>query len=682
MKLSRNTYLIAILLALFLLSMRISISLPPADRQSWQLDADRMVAGIYAEGERERLILDLHTGKLEFQSPAEPSVFASDPFGRWRLYIGRQNGNAQDRVWELIVTEPDGSETKKQFQFPSTPIVLDENLVIASNDNGLELLDLRTNMLKSKALGLRKLSDHVARALPSRRYLEVLSETSGTSIAPNVFTANLYEINDENEALQLWSIAIENFYAFQIIDDRILLIPSNKKSVDEYLAETGEFVRSTIIPMEIVEILESSATATIRLLDLPMLTLRVEDTNNPTANTRYWTMLSFADGFEKLSLPHDEIAIFKLNNHTTQAGYAHYSGNIVDAIGVIDLKANNVIWSNSIDSNIIEFSNSEAGDRWCIRTDEHGGDSFIVLDAKEGIAIARWAPFRWISWCVPAIIIGFVMCSVALVHDSKLTPHLRWIALLFLSTLYLAPLFAHLLYWNIFDRPVPFHHFIQGHFVGALIASAAWIAWGSGRIVVRLIPLFVVACLVFALSRLTLADMSLTKQAVGSTWLAASLGFPICIGLRLIGVGGPGSSESSPSNASWTIPIRDLFLFSTGIAVLLAVSIPVLKSIETPKGFPPGTKQMIVSAVAMYLAFAWLLFCTLTERNWLAYISVMAIAVCISVSTIYEFATGDVLIYPSFSFEMALFRVAASTLITFYVCLECIFANRIPQPHR
>lgn len=675
MKFSRNTWLVVVLSALSLVSMKIAISLPPLDRQSWLLDADKMVGGIYADGVREVLILDLNTGKLQFQTPVERGVVERDPLGQWRLLAGNRNRDARGGDWELIVTNPDGSEIKKQFECPMLPTVLDVDTVITSSDKGLDILDLRSNELKSKAFGPRKLNDFLARALPSRRYLEVLSETTGTSAAPNVFTANLYEINDKNEALQLWSIPIANFYAFEIIDNSIFLIPADLKSIDEYHAETGKLVQSTSIPTEITQLL-TSATATIRLLDLPILTLRVEDLNNTTAKTRYWTMLSFEGGFEEVKLPHDEIAIFKLNNHTVQAGYAHYIGDEVGEIGVIDLKTNVVSWSHKVDGNVLAFSESKAGDRWCFRIVEHGFGSFTVFDAKEGKTISRWTPFRWISWCIPAVIIGFAGCSIALVHDPKLSPLLRWIALLFLSLLYLAPLFTHLLYWRIFDRPIPFHHFIQGLFVGALIASAAWIAWGSGRFVVRLVPLCVVACLVFALSRLTLAHMSLTKEAVGSTWLAASLGFPICIGLRLIGVRGPGISEPPRSTPSWTMPIRDLFLFSTGIAVLLAASIPILKSIEMPKGFPPGTKQMLVGMVGMYVAFAWLLFCSLTQRHWLAYVSIMGIAVCLAAASTYEFSTGRVLFYAYTSFEMAIFRVASAALIASYVCLECIFASR------
>ena len=49
-------------------------------------------------------------------------------------------------------------------------------------------------------------------------------------------------------------------------------------------------------------------------------------------------------------------------------------------------------------------------------------------------------------------------------------------------------------------------------------------------------------------------------------------------------------------------------------------------------------------------------FCSLTQRNWLGYVSIIGTAVCLAAVSTYEFATGGILIYSYTSFEMAIFE--------------------------
>jgi hypothetical protein len=141
-------------------------------------------------------------------------------------------------------------------------------------------------------------------------------------------------------------------------------------------------------------------------------------------------------------------------------------------------------------------------------------------------------------------------------------------------------------------------------------------------------------------------------------------------------VRGANPPKASDTTSPWTIPIRDLFLFSTGIAVLLAISIPIIKSIEMPTGFPPGSKQMIVAAVAMYIGLAWLTYSEFRQRFRLAVLLVIMLVMAIVAGATYEFVTGNRLIFKVSSFEMALFRVSATALITYFICLRLMFDDR------
>jgi hypothetical protein len=116
--------------------------------------------------------------------------------------------------------------------------------------------------------------------------------------------------------------------------------------------------------------------------------------------------------------------------------------------------------------------------------------------------------------------------------------------------------------------------------------------------------------------------------------------------------------------------------------VLLAVSIPLIKAIEMPTGFPPGSKQMIVAAVAMYFGLAWLLFCEFRQRFRLAVLTVIVLVMALAAGATYEFVTGNQLILAVSSFEMALFRVGGTALITYYLCLRLMFDDRLRSYRR
>jgi hypothetical protein len=70
----------------------------------------------------------------------------------------------------------------------------------------------------------------------------------------------------------------------------------------------------------------------------------------------------------------------------------------------------------------------------------------------------------------------------------------------------------------------------------------------------------------------------------------------------------------------------------------------------------------------------WQLF-RLPSSDRLTLATTIVLTIGIALSATYQFATGNLLLYAQSSFEMALFRVAATALITF-VCITQLFLKK------
>jgi hypothetical protein len=673
MKNSRWRFGLSILLfLLFVIAMKIAIDLPPRHRMSGTVDADRMRGFIADWNSGQSLTLDLLTGKISIEQggPFPKNYWSGNKAAGWTLFRYQIQKDNQSLVsWELCIDKKEngGEQSSTKIEFPFEPVPLDDKTVVGCSDKTLTVVDLNSNEMKSLSFNLGQIGQANHRGshtqFGTKSYLQVFF--AGNANTQTTFLASLFSIGGDNQPALLWTKPISSEFAVSVIAGSVYLICPTKNSIDQFDFVSGQLIRSTPLTAAMVSRLNASTPAvfTIQNGPVPILT---EQTQHTTGSiSRFWTI----PDFEPLPISEDSSALYGMDDPNDLL-YVRYAQENLEEVGKFSFADRKFAWIQKLNRNVTNHSRSMDNKYWCFGVDR--GLEFIALDGDDGRIISHWAPFRWIKWSLPAVALGLVVTSLLLLNLAASTKQLRWTVFV-LSLVYMVPFLTHLWYWEAHHRVVPCHHYVEGFMVAAMIGSAAWITWGDGRIIKRLVPFFCMLTMLFVLTRLMLSETWMIKEGIGSTLVAGSIAFPLFFTMRFIGFGRQMSTEHSWQQRAWTLPIRDLFLFSTCIAVVVAVVNPLLKSFEVPTGLPSQVELFLIGATALYAVVCWLLFCIVRKWVILSVVTIVVLTALTLLAGLYQLSTSKALFYNIDSLEMAIFRVVTSAAATFYFFARLMF---------
>ena len=233
---------------------------------------------------------------------------------------------------------------------------------------------------------------------------------------------------------------------------------------------------------------------------------------------------------------------------------------------VFNRKQHSVIWAGTC------FVNDHT---LAVASKSHGL-TVELIDFRTGRLIKRIAPFRWASWTLPILVALVTFWVGAWIRAS--VPENGWACgdVCLVASLLLVPMDVRMAYIH---APTDLNRiplqYTQGILLGLFNISALWLATGTTRITLRLLPFLGCTTLLAGLLIAFFGPDDAWSWRGVLTTIAPSVG--MCLLYRLLRSCGwkmfnTRDDIRESKHPSRAIPIRDFFLLTGCIAILLAVS--------------------------------------------------------------------------------------------------------------
>ncbi len=624
--------------------------------------------------------IDLSDGGVKFRHDSEIKRTAARSNGKqYAIELNRSDlrSSASGEPYVMVISDEAGvvEELPLPLRLPVVPYALDMHLVIGYNNEKLCWVNPvdgelhQYDFYRTSSLQLIPIADSRRFILVGQGMYPLTGTPQAGTQAIEPYRAVLLEIDEQLQLQTIWSRTLPYPQSVSVEADRIYVLSPSGNSLDCFSSRDGELLEQIPLPAEFIA--EMATNPGDISLANQFLSIHW-----PTDRARHWTVPDMVP----LQFPDKDVVPVRFGNSKDLIGYCHESGWKFE-LTAYDRVTHKDIWTYSGRGMLSHVDAHEQGLIYFV-TSRHGA-CFDAIDIETGKVVAHTTPFAWFSWLLPTTIVAFVMWCILAIQSAAGTrwqSHLAWL----LPLLPLSVLLTHLSVWQMTSSPSFVHNYIQGIFVGLLSTCSAWVVWGSGRPVVRLVPFVVVLALLIGLARLMLDSKELIFEAV---WTSLSIVvFPVCVFgvMRLIGVrafharplnklDASGDSNSLDEELRPTgLPLRDLFLLCTAAAVLLAAAQPLLSMLQLPRALPPGFYEAAIATSIMLLGLSML--AVLGLRGWSKTLSTVAliVAAAIALEATYGFATGVWLVLQRDTFAMVLFRGVATTWLVFSLMLQTI----------
>lgn len=665
------------MLALFGITMLIVVRVPPlADCSSKivngriEISSHPVAQGLATRIERQ-VFLDLSDGTIERQVAIVPrhgtgNFLIREPSSHFR-------GTFDTPKTFILQEQTDSGVLRTFFEFPGPfPNLFSSHYVFGLAPEGqtnqkLYVLDLATKRLTA----IEVAGDHGGfwKVGPDSFY-RLIDKSRNASSQAFSYQLQLFTVSDQGVPVLLnkWNVGASSKEGSATrIGERIYSVAPDQQHLQVHSTIDGQWLSNMKLPREAIENIQHGGEV--------FLTDNLLQTEMPNRAREYW------------SLP--ELLPWKMPNSYRPAllGDTRQPQLFIDwgNLGVIrayDKASQHQVWQYDLN----------LGGRWCFGHDSRTPtNEFVVvrpyhgitidkIDLRTGKLVRRFTPYRWISYALPTVLVGFAVWTPLWIrywHASGL-PFL--VNVVGLAAIGLAIPLTYVVWWQQF-RAVIIHDYCQGLVGGLLVASCAWLVFGNTRFGTRYIPLWITICVLVLTERVAFRGTHLGSLVM--TIISCAILLLGLLACRVVGLKQPAKTllehdMQEPPNRRADLTIRDMFVASACIAFLLAITLPTARGLElsTFLAQPPSlavVKGMTAIAILLVgcVLLTWFMLSRYRGLSWLAAGLVSLIVGGMVVEACYSFTTGESLMLPRDKLDMRLFRMVAAAFTTYYVCLLC-----------
>ncbi|MCA9193883.1 MAG: hypothetical protein KDB03_19060 [Planctomycetales bacterium] len=600
------------------------------------------------------LTLNIQTGSVQVEQLDWWFRYTTSQDGKLSLYNSLHN--PKDRKYLFRLSRDNGTVQELEAEFPGFPIPLDRYTVAVEDSDSIIIHDMNSGHRQViTGSGTFKNIISTGRSGSFVVLREVASSIRGK---PPSYVGELFRRSAQGDIQAVSQFPIHSPETCCSVNGLIYVLDPVKSMVDVYVGESGQSSGSLPFPDDLTEMLTRIPFAQL------FLTHNLLCVRSP-AESSYWTL----PDLKKLCVPGSCDGFIQPNVYANPWLWTSSSANNeVREIFAFEPQGQRHDWRYRTDGEMQLIDQVDGKEDLVIANSQYGL-SVELLDYQTGKIIKRFVPFRWLSFVLPILILGFALCTelwIRLATRNGLA--LGWIIALPVLALSIT-LLVHLRKWGLFGRPEFAHNYLQGVFLGLYCAAHAWLVWGAGRLSLRYLPLVVVTGILVLLVRSMVTVVSLQVEAILTTVFTSLFVLIAFAILRATGlVRRPQVHELETGNGHAGIPMRDLFVACTCVAILLSVSMPIFPKLVLPNRLPPETWQMIVAELCMVggvSLIALILF--RYHQEFICQVAVSLLVILVTIEATYEFTSGYPLMGLSReSLSRVLFRGVSLCLVTFY----------------
>ncbi len=413
--------------------------------------------------------------------------------------------------------------------------------------------------------------------------------------------------------------------------------------------------------------------------------------SNKTSQYRYFNWVTG----EKYDLPANSLQLvcrIKAAGHLTSDRVVFYNRASPERLFLVDADTNRI--AVDIAMPLPPFQMTDGGNGRLAISSQRAGGMFAVVDASSGDVLSIYRPYSWVLWLLPVVLIAGPALSMLWIRASARDCGSVWLDVLLVSAIALVPLVLRSALVDVLSpvRRLPLDY-CQGIYSGLMAVLVGWLVFGNSRFTSRVTPLLLaIASLAVAL---TISPLEPGFAAQGALWvLLPTFGLLILLGLaRLCGVRVRqckelhlGSLATSESRNRHRVPLRDYFVIAALVAIVLACSGGLLKTLPdaaknmfTLEAIRAEAISLIVCAVAIAVCSVVMLVSVVSNRvlySCLALLILLSYLVAASLPII-EFWIGSSLNYylANSYMQFVLVRVIGAAVATIFI-LMCAFRLR------
>ena len=603
------------------------------------------------------LDLDLSTGAVRFANQRTPPIASGE--GRIDRHPARTHF-----ACEFAARFPNGKIDWVEFDFPVRPTQVAGRFVVGVDNSRIYWRDLSNSpgILHDRALSMN-LQDCTIYALNdgSRRF--VVHEWKSAKKAPVNNTAILFEMGDSGpRQLAQWPAGID----FSWFDGRFYCVGPGGKSVQTRDIEDGSDLGKLLLPRDLESRLVSRPQLRLGLIE-DMLVVR-----RPTKTSYFFAHYDLRT-LKAIGLGESPWVLARGNQPNQMSLFYKQDGSSRNAeLMGFDRAKNQVAWKYTSIGEPTGFGRTEDA---VIVITPNLGLTVDVIDLNSGAIKHRWQPFHWVAFAIPLVWVLFTAWLLCWLHvTAAYIP--AWMNVSALSALILGLLMCYLLRWNFvpgYPR-LPIFSYCYGIVVGLVASSLAWGALSRVRLTLRYLPAVGILTILLIVSRALFSmNQYFTIDAFVCATILGLLSWVSFLAIRLarfrwIQIESHARDGQKKANRPPGIPLRDLFMVLTATAALMASMRPVALQF----GLPRVTSLVVIASACHTLGGALLVLTAQSRyavRHGIGFGLSSTVLLCVSIESIYQFATDQPAFVDRMEYTAVVFRVVATSLLTLLVVL-------------
>lgn len=615
---------------------------------------------------RQTMWLDLNSGQISIDAPTSRAKLLEFPQYRARVDLVFKPGKQEIDHQELVIEDDLGPRT---LAFESSPNIFEmlspTELLYTLSDSRIVLHDVQQATQLTFQASTPGAPVRLLAAKESRSFLYVSEPTT----SPRALSVELFKLDSSGKPQSIWTRPLNFDQGVFTADGVIYLLSPNPSQIDRFDADSGSQLPGLPFPNEAQQLI-SQKSGPVGIV--------FREGHLAFYSIQLGHLFYEFPSLKKLDVEFRYYYPVKLNDCPQLLAVVEYPGEVLH---VYDRSSMKPLWKMSAEGLIAYGQHADK----LARVYDRMGYTIEVVDVVTGNVVHRFVPFGWLAWVLPTLVLGGGWWAWAvgkrinvLNSGTSFSGTKQWFGWAILSIVLLLPLTLHLSRWGYSSHAVYTHQYVQGFFTGSIPLAFAWIVWGNGRLIERCLPLLIILIALAILARTLLGSLSLQSEAIFST-LAATLPvlFVFLIARWILSL--TMRQADNKVHRPWKMPMRDTFLWSGAIAILVSAMLPVIRNIQgLPSDIPPNLSWMVGMEIAAIFGFGTALL--LSSKNWgrMSWIFLMLLLAAITVESLYGFVSGRPLV-PRNHFPCVLFRITTTAVVVFLVGVNCLSLKAVPR---